>query len=80
MKLDTMNKEETFKVRAYGYGELAQLYFPNISKKSATWQLRKWIVSDKSLLPELINCGFKKGNRLLTPAHVKLIIEKFGEP
>jgi hypothetical protein len=32
---------ETFKVRAYGYGELAQLYFPTITKKSATWQLTK---------------------------------------
>jgi hypothetical protein len=36
--------EETFKVRAYGFGELAQLYFPNITKKSAAEQLRNWIV------------------------------------
>jgi len=31
---------EPFKVRAFGFGELAQLYFPNITKKSASWQLR----------------------------------------
>ena len=29
--------------RVYGWGELAQLYFPNISQKSATGQLLKWI-------------------------------------
>ncbi|MEZ4798197.1 MAG: DUF4248 domain-containing protein [Flavobacteriales bacterium] len=28
--------EETFKIRAYGYSELAQLYFPHITKKSAS--------------------------------------------
>jgi hypothetical protein len=24
--------------------------------------------------------GYKPGNRLLTPAHVKVIVEEFGEP
>jgi len=75
-----MNKEETFKVRAYGNGELAQLYFPNISKKSATWQLRRWIVSDSILSLSLSNTGYKKGARLLKPSQVRLIIDKFGEP
>jgi hypothetical protein len=80
MKLDTVNKEETFKVRAYGCGELAQLYFPNISKKSATWQLRRWIVSDSILCISLSNIGYKKGARLLKPSQVQLIIDTFGEP
>lgn len=80
MKLDTMNKEETFKVRAYGYGELAQLYFPNVTKKSATWQLRRWIVADSSLCCSLSSTGYKKGARLLKPTQVQLIIDKFGEP
>ena len=42
--------EETFKVRAYGYGELAQLYFPGINKKSASWQLRIWLVANGKVL------------------------------
>jgi hypothetical protein len=33
--------EETFKVRAYGFGELAQLYCPHVTKKSASAQLRR---------------------------------------
>jgi hypothetical protein len=40
IKKNTMN-EETFKVRAYGYGELAQLYCPHVTKKSASAQLRR---------------------------------------
>lgn len=75
-----MIKEETFKVRAYGYCELAQLYFPNISKKSASAQLRRWIKLSKTVLPKLQNLGYKSGHRLLMPAHVKVIVDEFGEP
>jgi hypothetical protein len=31
-------------------------------------------------LPTLKNHGYKPGLRLLTPAHVKVIIDEFGEP
>ena len=34
--------------KVWGWGELALMYFPNISQKSATMQLLKWIrVSDE---------------------------------
>ena len=69
-----------FKIKSYGYGELAQLYFPSISKKSASAQLRRWIKLSDKLLPMLMNLGYKPGNRLLTPAHVKVIVNEFGEP
>jgi hypothetical protein len=36
-------QNEKFKVRAFGYEELAQLYFPYILKKNASAQLRRWI-------------------------------------
>ncbi len=72
--------DESFKIRTYGFGELAQLYFPSITKKSASAQLRRWIVMSKTVMPMLINLGYKSGNRLLTPAHVKVIIDEFGEP
>ena len=72
--------EEKFKIRSYSYCELAQLYFPNISKKSASAQLRRWIKSSETVLPLLKIHGYKTGLRLLTPAHVKVIVEEFGEP
>jgi hypothetical protein len=72
--------EETFKIRAYGYSELAQLYFPNVTKKSASVQLRRWILLNKKLESELLQTGFKPGQRLLTPRQVKLILTEFGTP
>jgi hypothetical protein len=75
-----MSKEETFKVRAYGYGELAQLYFPNISKQSATVQFRRWIVVNEKLQEALIDSGFKKFQKLLTPKQVDIITKFIGEP
>jgi hypothetical protein len=72
--------EDKFKIKSYGFGELAQLYFPSISKKSAAAQFRTWIRASKTVLPILENLGYKIGNRLLTPANVKVIVEEFGEP
>jgi hypothetical protein len=34
----------------------------------------------KTVMPLLLNLGYKSGNRLFTPAHVKVIIDEFGEP
>jgi hypothetical protein len=57
-----------------------QHYCPNKSKKSASAQLRRWIKLSVTVLPMLKNLGYKPGIRLLTPAHVKVIIDEFGEP
>jgi len=72
--------DDKFKIKSYGYGELAQMYFPSISKKSAAAQLRRWIRSSTTVLPMLEKLGYKIGNRLLTPAQVELIVNEFGEP
>ena len=72
--------EEKFKIRSYGFGELAQLYFPNITKKSASWQLRLWINASKILNEKLRVTGYVKGRRLLTPMQVGMIVGEFGEP
>lgn len=72
--------EKEFVIRSYGYGELAQQYFPNINKKSATDQFRKWINSSNTLKNKLAELGYKPRQRILTPKQVKYIIEEFGEP
>lgn len=69
-----------FKIRSYGYGELALLYFPNSTKKSASVQLRRWIIYNDNLLNELTFYGFKPGIRLLTPKYVEIIVRYIGEP
>jgi hypothetical protein len=72
--------EKEFTIRSYGYGELAQLYFPNIAKKSASVQLRRWINQDKQLNELLKSLGYKKGQRLFTPRQVQILVEKLGMP
>jgi hypothetical protein len=72
--------DDKFKIKSYGFGELAQMYFPSISKKSAAAQFRRWIRTSKTVLPMLENHGYKIGNRLLTPVHVKVLVDEFGEP
>jgi Domain of unknown function (DUF4248) len=72
--------EESFKIKAYGYGELAQLYFPHITKKSASAQLSKWIWNDTQLKAKLEARGFTKNSRRLKPVYVEIIVTEIGYP
>jgi hypothetical protein len=79
----TKNKEgpeKTFVLRSYGYGELALLYFPNSTKKSATTQLRRWIRRNDVLRRTLIQLGFADRQRILTPRQVEVVVQFVGEP
>lgn len=75
-----MNDELKFVLRSYGFGELSQLYFPNIKKKSAASNLKKWIVNTPKLINKLHQADWQEKRRSLMPSHVKIIVEHFGEP
>jgi hypothetical protein len=72
--------EKEFVIRSYSYCELAMLYFPNSTKKSASAQLGRWIRRSLKLREQLKEIGFNKGIKILTPLQVKLIIEYYGQP
>lgn len=72
--------DEQFKIRSYGYGELALLYFPKSNKNSASTQLGRWLRQNENLKKQLVELGFKPRNKILTPSQVKLIVDFFGEP
>jgi hypothetical protein len=72
--------EKGFVIRSYGYCELAMLYFPNSTKKSASAQLGRWIRNNENLKKQWDELGFKSRKKILTPSQVKIIIECFGEP
>ena len=79
----TANKdgpEKAFVLRSYGYGELALLYFPNSTKKSATTQLRRWIRRNEELRRTLNQLGFADRHRILTPRQVEVVVQFFGDP
>jgi len=73
-------EEHEFKIRSYGFQELAQLYLPNIQPRSASVRLRTWIDRNQGLSSRLEQLGFLKGCRILTPEMVKEIVEVVGEP
>jgi hypothetical protein len=72
--------EKEFVIRSYGYCELAMLYFPNSTKKSASAQLGRWILHNENLKNQWVEMGFKPRKKILNPSQVKLIVEAFGEP
>jgi hypothetical protein len=72
--------EKGFVLRSYGYCELALLYFPNSTKKSATTQLRRWIRRSDELLRTLKQVGFAERQRILTPRQVEVVVQFVGEP
>jgi hypothetical protein len=73
-------EDEKFKIRTYGFGELAQLYLPNATPMSASNRLRIWINRNKTLMEKLQSIGYAKGVKLLTPEMVKDIVGVIGEP
>jgi hypothetical protein len=72
--------EKEFMIRSYGYCELALLYFPNSTKKSASTQLGRWVRQNEKLKVQLLELGYKPRKKILSPSQVRLIVELFGEP
>ena len=73
-------EDEKFKIRVYGFWELAQLYLPDATPMSASNRLRIWITRNRTLMEKLDSIGYAKGTRLLTPEMVKEIVGVIGEP
>ena len=78
--INTIMDEEKFRIKTYGFGELAQLYLPDANPMSASNRLRIWITRNKTLMDKLHNLGYVKKTRLLTPEMVKEIVAVIGEP
>lgn len=60
--------------------DLAQLYFPKSTQRSAVTQLRRWIRLNPELQKRLEELHYKKGQRALTPLQHEAIIWFLGEP
>ena len=73
-------EEYKFRIKAYGFGELAQMYLPDATPMSASNRLRIWITRNKTLMEKLQSIGYLKGAKLLTPEMVKEIVLVIGEP
>lgn len=72
--------EKIFQIRTFGFGELAQLYFPHVTKSSASRMFSQWIYKNNDLVIRLSELSWKKKARYFTPKQVKIIIECFDPP
>lgn len=71
---------EQFVIRAYGFNELARLYFPDVAPKSASNRLRVWLKTHPHLYEELKLTGYALGQKVISPKQVQLIVQEFGMP
>ena len=69
-----------FIIRAYGWQELAIGYAPDLTPESAAKRLSAWVAYNKALVRALEETGWRKGQRVLTPRQVGIIVEYLGEP
>lgn len=67
--------DKPFIIRAYGKSELAMLYLPHLSKKTALRQFRTWLKAAPSLRYLL-----RKRGGYFTPKEVQKIVKIVGEP
>ena len=72
---------QEFQIRSYSLTELAQLYRPHLSPRSAARTLRNWIRRNPELQESLAATGFDPDAlRILTPLQVTIITTYLGEP
>ena len=72
--------EEKFKIRSYGWTELALCYNPDLHPNSASRLLHRWVVRNEKLTRDLRAAGFCERQRKLTPKQVGVIVDFLGEP
>lgn len=75
-----MKETEVFRIRAYGWQELASLYSPEITAGAAVKRLRRWVRLHPELQEQLTAYGWNKADRVLTPKMVQVIVDYLGEP
>jgi hypothetical protein len=72
--------EKSFEFRTFGFGELAQLYFPHVTKASASRMFSQWIYNSPELTLKLTEMNWKKRAKYFTPKQVKVLIGHFDPP
>jgi hypothetical protein len=75
-----MEEEQNFKVRPMKKWELAQMYKPEIQRKSAVDGLTDWINGCPDLLRELRATNYNPRSKVLTAVQVELITFYLGKP
>ncbi|MCD7936283.1 MAG: DUF4248 domain-containing protein [Tannerellaceae bacterium] len=74
------HNQYSFRIKSYGFQELAILYAPGLQPESASKRLKSWLLANKELTSELYRWGWTRRSRILTPVQVSIIVRYLGEP
>ena len=69
-----------FSLRSYGFGELAQMYYPDRGERSALRLFREEMHLTRGLWDALAAVGYKPYCKVLTRSQVRTIVRFLGEP
>lgn len=72
--------EKKFESRTFGFGELAQLNFPHVTKSSASRMFGQWIHTCPDLVEKLQQTNWKKRSKYFTPKLVRIITLHLDPP
>lgn len=72
--------EAPFAIQSYGFGQLAQLYYPDRDERSAVRLFREEMKLTRGLWDAMTAVGYKPYTKLLTRGQVKTIVQFLGEP
>ena len=71
---------ESFKIKEYKFGELAQLYYPDRLAHTAVRLFREELRQTVRLSQALRRIGYKGNERVLTRNQVRVIVQYLGDP
>ncbi|MCD7977760.1 MAG: DUF4248 domain-containing protein [Tannerellaceae bacterium] len=65
---------QTIDIKVYSIQELGLIYFPENTPESASAHLRRWI-NQPQLYEKLTATGYRRGQKILTPKQVRIIVD-----
>ena len=71
---------ERFRIKPYGFGELAQMYYHDHNYDSALALFRDEMHLTRGMWPAMVAQGYKENTKTLTRAQVRVIVQFLGEP
>ena len=73
-------EETPFKIKPYGFGQLAQMYYPDHNYDSALRHFREEMHLTRGMWEAMTAVGYREKQKILTRSQVKTIVSFLGEP
>jgi hypothetical protein len=73
-------EETPFKIKSYGFGQLAQMYYPDHNYDSALRHFREEMHLTRGMWEAMTAVGYHEKQKILTRSQVRTIVSFLGEP